>query len=727
MAMRGLGWVAIVAACLACNAEVVTGSPWEIVPSTSSRGVDKVDLLFAIDNSSSMADKQTLLASAIPAFLGRLLNPNCVDENGANPVPGDDANCTTIVGTHPEFPAVHDLHIGVVSSSLGGATPDGLTCPMETNDPTHQNDQGHLVNRGLDGKPIANAQPVDNNGGNFLAWLPSANPFNANKQPPNVTPYTNGNAKPFVGDFASLVAGVGQTGCGLEAQLESWYRFLIQPDPYNTISFTTTGVPQASLEDVDATLLKMRHDFLRPDSLVAIIQLTDEEDSWSDPMWLGGYGWTTRSPNFPGGPSDSSGVGPRGTSDCDAPIDFNTTPPSGGPNDPNCVSCAFPQSNKPNGQLIGDDPNCNSCAPGATTCAKPGWYSAATPATPITAADGLNVRYGSQYTRQRYGFDAQHSVLRYIDGLTSTSVPDSAHEVDDAASYSSTVRNCTNPLFAGELPDGSDTSSGALCNLPEGPRTPSLVFYALLGGVPNDLIGNWTAIVGKDPAHYDFTGIDPRMIESTSPRAGQLDDWNTLTSPEGIDLEYACTFTLPTPHDCSAGNDPSCECNGVAGGPPLCDPQNPKTQILGKAYPTSRELRVAQGLDSQAVVASICPTDANGYVPAMNRIVDAMKRALVACEKPIAPLCELIDVDTTSTNQAAGCNAPGLSQPSAPVLAAVKAPAVVCVVNEVECSGSAPGWCIGGTSTCERLAFSSTWTQPPGTELELICPVTGQQ
>ena len=54
----------------------------------------------------------------------------------------------------------------------------------------------------------------------------------------------------------------------------------------------------------------MRHDFLRPDSLVAIIQLTDEEDSWSDPLWLGGYGWTSRTNQFPGGPA---GAGPRGT------------------------------------------------------------------------------------------------------------------------------------------------------------------------------------------------------------------------------------------------------------------------------------------------------------------------------------------------------------------------------------------------------------------------------
>ena len=35
--------------------------------------------------------------------------------------------------------------------------------------------------------------------------------------------------------FASLVSGVRENGCGLEAQLESWYHFLVQPDPYSSV------------------------------------------------------------------------------------------------------------------------------------------------------------------------------------------------------------------------------------------------------------------------------------------------------------------------------------------------------------------------------------------------------------------------------------------------------------------------------------------------------------
>src|SRR5580693_1526852 len=41
--------------------------------------IDKIDLLFDIDNSASMGDKQDYLASAIPDLISRLINPNCVD------------------------------------------------------------------------------------------------------------------------------------------------------------------------------------------------------------------------------------------------------------------------------------------------------------------------------------------------------------------------------------------------------------------------------------------------------------------------------------------------------------------------------------------------------------------------------------------------------------------------------------------------------------------------
>src|SRR5258706_5135784 len=41
--------------------------------------VSKIDLLFMIDNSSSMSDKQTILAEAVPDLVRRLVDPVCLD------------------------------------------------------------------------------------------------------------------------------------------------------------------------------------------------------------------------------------------------------------------------------------------------------------------------------------------------------------------------------------------------------------------------------------------------------------------------------------------------------------------------------------------------------------------------------------------------------------------------------------------------------------------------
>ena len=47
-----------------------------------SNKIDKIDLLFVIDNSISMADKQKVLAEAVPDLVKRLVQPNCLNEKG---------------------------------------------------------------------------------------------------------------------------------------------------------------------------------------------------------------------------------------------------------------------------------------------------------------------------------------------------------------------------------------------------------------------------------------------------------------------------------------------------------------------------------------------------------------------------------------------------------------------------------------------------------------------
>src|SRR5690606_5778025 len=103
--------------------------------------IDKIDLLFVIDNSVSMADKQEILALAVPQMVKRLVNPLCVDGQGNKTE--NTGQCPS--GSAPEFNPVNDIHIGVVSSSLGGH--GSRSCPrIDTMDPEWKNDdQGHLI------------------------------------------------------------------------------------------------------------------------------------------------------------------------------------------------------------------------------------------------------------------------------------------------------------------------------------------------------------------------------------------------------------------------------------------------------------------------------------------------------------------------------------------------------------------------------------------------------
>jgi hypothetical protein len=115
------------------------------------------------------------------------------------------------------------------------------------------------------------------------------------------------------------------------------------------------------------------------------------------------------------------------------------------------------------------------------------------------------------------------------------------------------------------------------------------------------------------------------------------------TPPKQNDLQYACTYELDTPRDCTAlaeGQGCDCEQDEIEAGRPLCQPPGGgptgTTQYYAKAYPGVRQLRVLQGIGEQAVVASICPKVVRastsdpvadpdyGYNPAVNAIVDRL-------------------------------------------------------------------------------------------------------
>src|SRR5512145_2139020 len=97
--------------------------------------VDKIDVLFMVDNSMSMADKQQVLTAAVPQLLRRLTSPDCIDPKNpaAKPVTMTDptATCTT-PGYEREFSPVKDIHIGVITSSLGDFGGNTCDVPMVT-------------------------------------------------------------------------------------------------------------------------------------------------------------------------------------------------------------------------------------------------------------------------------------------------------------------------------------------------------------------------------------------------------------------------------------------------------------------------------------------------------------------------------------------------------------------------------------------------------------------
>jgi hypothetical protein len=511
----------------------------------------------------------------------------------------------------PEFAPVTDLHVGFVSSSLGGQ--GGDVC----NDAPPQNRRAHLLQSGADGLPVANAAA------GFLAFGPGA------ITDPDV----------LRADLGSLIAGVGQRGCGLEAQLESWYRFLVQPEPYESIAVDSTN--RAVVSGVDATILKQRHDFLRPDSLLAVLMLTDEDDASTDALEIAGQGWAFVAYQFPGSTvfraDGKSTTAPRGSSACDS-----------APGSAECTSCGFAAT------CAKDDPACVTLNRDPSCVVNQGYYGA--------TEDPLNVRFHDM--KRRYGLEPRFPVTRYINGLSSAKVPSRSGEhaplppptsapslhLPYGRSYLGN-NDCDNPIFAASLPSGPGDE---LCHLPPGPRSRELVVFGVITGVPSQLLtspvlgeGDWTRILGKDPRHFDESGRDAHMLQSVTPRVGlpgvtAAADADPIHGRErdtrGEDLQYACTYALAEPLACPA-NSPDCNCTP---GDPICGTGAPPvTQLRGAAYPGIRQLEVARALGDRAVVSSICAAhaveDAPGdplfaYRSTMTRLGDRMARALAPAQ-----------------------------------------------------------------------------------------------
>jgi hypothetical protein len=619
----------------------------------SQPAIDKVDVIVMVDNSSSMADKQRILADAVPDLVRGLVQPRCVDKKTraktndlSDPLKPEGQQCPP--GSEPAFTPITDMHIGVITSSLGGMG-STTACQPEANH--HNDDKGHLVARGDKAASIAQTGDLG-----FLAWYPDVERNQDKARHPDPPVPATGSLAGLSTAFQDLIVGVGQDGCGFEAQLESVYRFLVQPDPWTEIARDGDQATYGPKDHVDVELLRQRAAFLRPDSLVAVVLLSDEDDSSLDPLAFQGTAWRFE---------ERDEVLPLPTAAC------ATDPAS-----PKCTSCEF--------------------APQADGCGGHPFYGPQD--TP------LNTRFASM--KQRFGVDARFPISRYVDAFTKKVVPrrDSEHQQGVYTGKG----DCTNPLFAAHLPSAAGEE---LCKLPKGARTPDLVYFAVIGGVPNTLLPadgdsssiDWTKILGKDPAKFDEQGIDPHMIVSTTPRAGlpgptAADDADPVSGREwttgGDDLEYACTFDLyalgaggqavPAPHQCADG-DNLCDCKKGSDAP-VCSSTNRMLQTKGKAYPTRRELGLAKELGLQGIVASLCPKqlkvpgdDDYGYRPAVRAVSDRLEAALTAScvPRPLerdgngsVPCLVLATLPEPSTEDA--CKKLGLGVPSADILAQVR-------------------------------------------------------
>ncbi len=667
MGLAGLGLVSAVAAsavgCL--DRPVSPASPNTtnvFVQDIRQTTIDKIDLLFMIDNSISMADKQLILADAVPQLLNRLITPQIVDGK-------------------PEFKAVVDIHIGIVSSSLGGHGGDQCSEGGPNSNPT-QYDNGRLIGSV---RPTASLQSYNNLG--FLWWDAAT--------PQKGSPPGENNPGSMEANFTAHVKATGENGCGYEASLESWYRFLVDPAPPAKMVVENNNAVSTGVDDV---VLQQRRDFLRPDSLVAVIMLTDENDC---SIIDGGFNWYAAQTS---NPNNTPFLLPRATSTC-----------ATDPNSPCCRSCATQEGAPPSGcQALGSDSECTQNS---------GFWT--------DVDDHPNLRCFEQ--KKRFGIDFLYPTRRYVEALTQPRIcpywdangPVNC-QFDDP--NQGNYRAC-NPLYVKDLNNPTECETGT--------RDPALVYLAGIVGVPwQDIATDETL---NDPTKLDYLSStelaeknrwdwlvpkcekqatdkmprpisvcdkwdlkdqpdDALMIESSDPRTGNnpalniaLADpaagplANAINGHEWLtskgDLQYACIFKLPQAKDCATASG-GCDCDDVASGytanNPLCQGGGgyTKLQEYAKAFPGTRMLQVLKDYGDNSIVASICPkvTDSKanpsyGYNPAVSAIIERLKEVLSGqcVNRPIAfppgpdgkpdpnaiPQCAVVEVQANS----GGCQA----------------------------------------------------------------------
>lgn len=202
----------------------VVGDAW--IDSGPPPTVDKVDLLLVIDNSGSTTEEQASLKAELPALVRALAE-------------GRSPDGTT-------FSPVEDLRVGVVTSDMGTG---GFAIPT-CGEPNFGDDG--ILQRTSDG---AGCDPIPADASPYLSLEPAT-----------------GDLAAFTEDLRCL-ADRGTSGCGFEQQLDAMLK-----------AVTPEASPIRFVMDSTGHADGLNEDFVRPDSLLIVVMLTDEDDcSASDP------------------------------------------------------------------------------------------------------------------------------------------------------------------------------------------------------------------------------------------------------------------------------------------------------------------------------------------------------------------------------------------------------------------------------------------------------------
>jgi hypothetical protein len=558
---------------------------------------EQLDLLFVVDNSAGMADKQALLAQAVPPLVQRLATPLCVDSEG-NPT-GDSADASGVCADgRSEFLPLHDIHIGVVSSSLGS---HGAAGPDDACTSSSEDDHGQLLGR-------VRGQSETWNDLGFLAW-----DARASSSPPG-----DADQGVFADKLAAMLTSAGETGCRYPATLEAWYRFLIDPEPPLRV-VVEAGGSEAVRQGIDDTLLEQRAAFLRPSSIVAIVMLSDKNDcSVQDE----GYGWLVA----------RASAMYRSTSQC-----------LSNPNDKCCQSCGEALANE-GCPAIATDPE----------CAKGTSLSAAEDA-PRLRCYAQKRRFGFDllYPTSRY-VDALRSPV-----VSRSSDQELVQNPLYAAREGKAPRDQGVVFLAGivgvpwqDVADEASFAGAELTYLTAAELASKRRWDVILGDP-----GANPPVFPTDPLMVETTHdrttlpipqVNPITLDflvpstSTDPQANHING-HEHANVDDSELQYACTFPLPMARPCEpaeAGVSCACGPDEAERHGPLCQPPGAGAagtlQYNAQAYPGIRHLQVLKDFGENSIVASVCPKvsqedqTAFGYNPAMEALVRRIKEALVA-------------------------------------------------------------------------------------------------